>query len=147
MTYKDADLHQSVALEKAKAGTVQEAITDPKKSKVYYKYMSKPMTGNYTSAGEYVKGIEDYIPNSQYEREQHQNKMVQDMKDNWVILSHNGKFYTIFAITSIPEVIQYYGLVRMTIPELKVTVLFDPSIDNSPYHADNAPCFRLSPDQ
>ena len=51
LTYKDAGLRQSVALEKAKVGTVQEAITDPKKSRVYYKYMSKPMTGNYTSSG------------------------------------------------------------------------------------------------
>lgn len=131
LTYKDADLRQSVALEKAKAGTVQEAIADPKKSKVYYEYMSKPMAGSYTSAGEYVKGIEDYIPNSQYEREQHQNMVVQDIKDNWVTLSHNGKFHAIFATTSIPEAIQYYGLVKAAIPELKVTVLFDPSIDNN----------------
>ncbi len=131
LTYKDADLRQSVALEKAKAGTVQEAIADPKKSKVYYEYMSKPMAGSYTSAGEYVKGIEDYIPNSQYEREQHQNMVVQDIKDNWVTLSHNGKFHAIFATTSIPEAIQYYGFVKAAIPELKVTVLFDPSIDNN----------------
>lgn len=131
LTYKDADLRQSVALEKAKAGTVQEAIADPKKSKVYYEYMSKPMAGSYTSAGEYQKGIEDYIPNSQYEREQHQNMVVQDIKDNWVTLSHNGKFHAIFATTSIPEAIQYYGLVKAAIPELKVTVLFDPSIDNN----------------
>lgn len=131
LTYKDADLRQSVALEKAKAGTVQEAIADPKKSKMYYEYMSKPMAGSYTSAGEYVKGIEDYIPNSQYEREQHQNMVVQDIKDNWVTLSHNGKFHAIFATTSIPEAIQYYGLVKAAIPELKVTVLFDPSIDNN----------------
>ncbi len=131
LTYKDADLRQNVALEKAKAGTVQEAIADPKKSKVYYEYMSKPMAGSYTSAGEYVKGIEDYIPNSQYEREQHQNMVVQDIKDNWVTLSHNGKFHAIFATTSIPEAIRYYGLVKAAIPELKVTVLFDPSIDNN----------------
>lgn len=131
LTYKDVDLRQSVALEKAKANSVQEAIADPKKSKVYYEYMSKPMAGSYTSAGEYVKGIEDYIPNSQYEREQHQNMVVQDIKDNWVTLSRNGKFHAIFATTSIPEAIQYYGLIKDAIPELKVTVLFDPSIDNN----------------
>ncbi len=131
LTYKDADLRQNVALEKAKAGTVQEAIADPKKSKMYYEYMSKPMAGSYTSAGKYVKGIEDYIPNIQYEREEHRNMVVQDIKDNWVTLSHNGKFHAIFATTSIPEAIQYYGLVKAAIPELKVTVLFDPSIDNN----------------
>lgn len=131
LTYKDADLRQSVALEKAKADTVQKAISDPKKSKVYYEYMSKPMAGSYTSAGEYVKGIEDYIPNSQYEREQHQNMVVQDIKDNWVTLSHNGKFHAIFATASIPEAIQYYQLIKTAIPELKVAALFDPSIDNN----------------
>lgn len=131
LTYKDADLRQKVALEKAKVATVQEAIADPKKSKVYYEYMSKPMAGSYTDAGDYAKGIEDYIPNSQYEREQHQNMVVQDIKDNWVTLSHNGKFHAIFATSSIPEAIQYYQLVKTAIPELKVTALFDSSIDNN----------------
>lgn len=131
LTYKDADLRQSVALEKAKADTVQEAIADPKKSKVYYEYMAMPMAGSYTSAGDYVKGIEDYIPNSQYLTEQHQNMVVQDIRDNWVTLSHNGKFHAIFATSSIPEAIQYYQLIKAAIPALKVTVLFDPSIDNN----------------
>ena len=36
------------------------------------------MAGSKTAAGDYVKGIEDYIPHSQYEREQHQNMVVQD---------------------------------------------------------------------
>lgn len=133
LTYKDADLREKVALEKAKAGTVQEAIADPKKSKVYYEYMSKPMAGSETDAGAYVKGIEDYVPNSQYEREQHQNMVVRDIRDNWITLSHNGKFHAIFATASIPEAIQYYQLIKDAIPALKVTVLFDPSIDNNGY--------------
>ncbi len=133
LTYRDADLRQKVALEKAKAGTVQEAIADPKKSKVYYEYISKPMAGSETEAGEYVKGIEDYVPNSQYEREQHQNMVVQDIKDNWLTLSHNGKFHAVFATASIPEAIQYYQLIKAAIPALKVAVLFDPSIDNNGY--------------
>lgn len=40
LTYKDKDLHRVVALEKAKATTEAEAIADPKKSKVYYKFMN-----------------------------------------------------------------------------------------------------------
>ena len=108
-----------------------EAIADPKKSKVYYEYMAKPMAGSETDSGTYVKGIEDYIPDSQYEREQHQNMVVQDIRDNWITLSHNGKFHAIFATASIPEAIQYYQLIKDAIPSLKVTVLFDPSIDNN----------------
>lgn len=131
LTHKDADLRQKVALEKAKAATVQEAIADPKKSKVFYEYMSKPMAGSKNAAGDYIKGIEDYIPNSQYEREQHQNMVVQDIKDSWLTLSRDGKFHGIFATSSIPEAIQYYQLIKSAIPALKVTVLFDPSIDNN----------------
>lgn len=131
LTYKDNDLRQSVALEKAKADTVQEAIADPKKSKVYYEYMSKPMVGSYTAAGECIRGIEDYIPNSQYERKEHQRIVVEDIRDNWLRLSHNGKFHAIFATSSISEAIQYYNLIKAEIPELKVTGLFDPSIDNN----------------
>ncbi|MBD5457209.1 MAG: HsdR family type I site-specific deoxyribonuclease [Lachnospiraceae bacterium] len=131
LTYKDADLRQKVALEKAKADTVQAAIADPKKSKVFYEYMSKPMAGHRTDAGEYVKGIEDYIPNSQYERLEHQKMVVQDIKDNWLTLSRNGKFHAIFATSSIPEAIQYYELIKAAVPDMKVTALFDPSIDNN----------------
>ena len=71
LTYKDKDLHRVVALEKAKATTEAEAIADPKKSKVYYKFMNDvPMAGSTDSAGNYTKGIEDYIPTSQYETEE-----------------------------------------------------------------------------
>ena len=131
LTYKDADLREKIALEKAKAKTVQEAIADPKKSKVYYEYMAKPMAGSETDTGTYIKGIEDYIPDSQYEREQHQNMVVQDIRDNWITLSHNGKFHALFATASIPEAIQYYRLLKTAIPSLKVAALFDPSIDNN----------------
>ena len=131
LTYRDSDLRQRVALEKAKAKTVRDAITDPKKSKVYYEYIGRPMAGSETDAGTYIKGIEDYIPDSQYEREQHQNMVVRDIRDSWITLSHNGKFHAIFATASIPEAIQYYQLIKAAIPSLKVTVLFDPSVDNN----------------
>lgn len=132
LTYKDADLRQSVALEKAKADTPEEAIADPRKSKVFYEYMSRPMAGRYTDAGEYVKGIEDYVSNSQYDdNPSHHSTVVQDIKDSWLTLSHSGKFHAIFATSSIPEAIQYYQLIKAAIPTLKVTVLFDPSIDNN----------------
>ena len=131
LTYRDADLRQNLALEKAKAHTVQEALSDPRKSEVYYEYLSKPMAGRENAAGEYVKGIEDYIPNSQYEREQHQSMVLQDIRDNWVTLSHNGKFHGIFATSSIPEAIQYYQRIKREIPELKAAALFDPSIDDN----------------
>ncbi len=39
LTFKDKDVRKRVALEKAKAQTEEEAISDPVKSKIFYKYM------------------------------------------------------------------------------------------------------------
>ena len=66
-TYKDNDVRRAVALEQAKAATEEEALADPKKSKVYYHYMDHtavPMAGYVDNLGQYVKGIEDYVPMS-----------------------------------------------------------------------------------
>ena len=60
LTYKDKDLRRVVALEKAKANTEAEAISDPKKSEIFYKYMNDvPMAGTIDCLGNYTKGIED----------------------------------------------------------------------------------------
>lgn len=134
LTFKDKDVRKVVALEKAKAQTEEEAISDPVKSKVYYKYMDASqvsMAGHLDKQGNYIKGIEDYIPNVQYTTDEHTTLVVQDILDNWVRLSHNSKFHAIFATSSIPEAINYYRLFKKMKPELKVTALFDPSIDNN----------------
>lgn len=134
LTYKDRDLRKVVALEKAKAATEAEAMADSAKKKVYLHYMSStevPMAGYTLPDGSYIKGIEDYIPNAQYEREEHQNAVVDDILANWVTLSQGSKFHAIFATSSIPEAIQYYKLFKDKSPDFKVTALFDPSIDNN----------------
>lgn len=133
LTFKDKDVRKVVALEKAKAQTEEEAISDPIKSKVYYKYMDASqvgMVGHFDNKGDYIKGIEDYIPNVQYQTEEHTTTVVKDILENWVTLSHNSKFHAIFATSSIPEAINYYRMIKEMKPELKVTALFDPNIDN-----------------
>ncbi len=130
LTYKDNDLKEAVALEKAKADSVFEALVDPKKSQVFYEYMQKPMAGMIDDAGNYVKGIEDYIPNSQYETDAHRKMVVDDIIENWFTLSKGGKFHAIFATSSIPEAIEYYRLLKNKAPHIKITALFDPHIDN-----------------
>ena len=133
LTFKDKDVRKVVALEKAKAQTEEEAISDPIKSKVYYKYMDAGqvgMVGHFDSKGDYIKGIEDYILNVQYQTEEHTTTVVKDILENWVTLSHNSKFHAIFATSSIPEAINYYRMIKEMKPELKVTALFDPNIDN-----------------
>ena len=131
LTYRDKDLREAVALEKVKAKSVKEALNDPDKSKVFYEYLNLPMVGSFDSNGDYAKGIEDYLPNSQYERKEHRDMVVKDINENWEVLSKNGKFHAILATSSISEAIQYYRLLKEKAPQLKITALFDPNIDNN----------------
>lgn len=132
LTFKDKDVRTVVALEKAKAESVEEAFADPAKKNVFLEYMQDiPMAGFCENDGSYIKGIEDYLPNSQYRTEEHQEMVVKDIIDNWVILSQDGKFHAIFATSSIPEALEYYKRFKDASANLKVTALFDPSIDNN----------------
>ncbi len=134
LTYRDKDVRQQIALMKAKAHTEKEAIKDPKKSEVYYKYMDSSqikMSGYKDNNDKYIKGIEDDLPTTQYNDPQHCNNVVKDILENWFRLSKDGKFHAIFATNSIPEAIEYYRIFKHQNPELKVTALFDPNIDNN----------------
>lgn len=131
LTYRDKDLRKAVALDKAKAKTEDEAIKNSEKSKIYYHYMNDvPMAGSYDSSGKYRKGIEDYIPMAQYTLQAHKENVVNDIVENWMTLSRGNKLHGIFATNSIPEAIDYYRLFKKADSNLKVTALFDPSIDN-----------------
>ncbi|WP_120970430.1 MULTISPECIES: type I restriction endonuclease subunit R [unclassified Comamonas] len=131
LTYRDRDLRQAVALEKSKAATVTEAMASAAKKKVFNRYMNDmPMAGQWDSAGVYQKGIEDYLPNTQYDLDVHRNAVVQDIADSWEVLSQGGKFHAIFATSSIPEAIAYYRLMKVKCPDLKITALFDPHIND-----------------
>ena len=86
LTFKDKDVRTVVALEKSKSDTVEEAIGNPAKKKVFMEYMQDiPMAGSFADDGTYVKGIEDYLPNSQYRTDAHQEMVVRDILDNWVV--------------------------------------------------------------
>lgn len=139
MTYKDKDLRREVALLKAKASTEEEALSDPKKKEVFNHFMRKvAMAGHTADNGKKVKGIEDELPKSQYTREAHQNKVVEDILSHWTHLSQNNKFHAIFATSSITEAIEYYRLIKQAKPELKITALFDPHIDEGSEYSGNA---------
>lgn len=137
-TYRDRDLRQAVALEKAKAATVAAALANPRKKAVFNRYIHDVhMAGFRDSAGVYQRGIEDYLPNSQYSRNEHRHAVVQDIADNWLTLSQGGKFHAIFATHSIHEAITYYRLCKTQYPQMKITALFDPHIDNDDDGADD----------
>ncbi|WP_298033234.1 HsdR family type I site-specific deoxyribonuclease [uncultured Desulfovibrio sp.] len=135
-TYRDQDVRKAVALERAKASDEDEVHSDSKKKKIFNKYMRMPMAGHTDATGKYCKGIEDCIPHTQYQTPEHQNKVVEDILENWSTLSHGSKFHAIFATSSIPEAMEYYRLFRSANTKLKITALFDPNIDND--HAAKA---------
>ncbi len=147
-TFRDNDVRKVVAIHEAKAENETDAISDPTKAEVFYHYMDKTkvkMAGFKDDKGNYQRGIEDKLPKTQYtglkelytnsekinEGSEHQNSVVKDIVDNWTTLSRAGKFHAIFATSSIPEAIKYYRLLKNAAPDLKVTALFDPNIDNS----------------
>lgn len=131
LTFQDIDLKKAVGLEKAKASTEAEALADKEKEKIYRKFVQElKMAGYYDKNGNYVKGIEDYIPTSQYESDEHRDAVVNDIIKNWALLSRNSKFHAILATSSISEAIEYYRLFKVKAPKLKVTAIFEPTIDN-----------------
>lgn len=130
--YDDGDLRQQVALERAKAKTVAEVMKDKKKQKIFYKFMDSSqvkMEGKMVGT-KWVKGIEDYIPNEQYQTEEYKMGVISDIKKKWLIYSRGGKFHAIFATSSIPEAVEYYRMMKYELPNLAITAMFDPSIDN-----------------
>ncbi len=133
-TYREKDLRHEVGLLVAKAKTMEEVMADPAKKKVYLDFTNHskvPMAGYVNDAGNYIKGIEDYLTRAQYDREEHREAVVNDILDNWDRLSQCGKFHAIFATSSIPEAIKYYRLFMSKGTKLKITALFDQNIDNT----------------
>lgn len=129
-TYRDKDLRKVIALEKAKAQTETEAFADERKKEVYLHYMNEvPMAGVKQPDGSFSKGIEDYFGPEQYDRDEHREGVVDDILENFPILSLGGKYHAILATSSILEAIKYYRLIRSKNPDLKVACLFDPTID------------------
>lgn len=132
--FKDSDIKNAVALEYAKAKTLEEALADPNKKQAYYDIFNSTtikMLFYIDESGKRIKGFEDYLPVSQYRTEEHQKKVVEDIKENWLRLSRGKIFHSIFATSSILEAIDYYRIIKKEIPELRTTVLFDPNLDNS----------------
>ncbi|MFH8133242.1 type I restriction endonuclease subunit R [Pantoea osteomyelitidis] len=141
-TFRDSDLRQAVALEQAKANTVMEAMDNPAKKKKFNHFMKDvPMAGHKDATGKYHKGVEDYVPKSQYLSDTHQTKVVEDILHKWYVLSQGNKFHAILATNSIAEAIDYYRHLKAAKPEIKVSALFDPNIDNDG-SGDRGPTFK-----
>lgn len=130
LTYRDKDLRRVVALEKAGVTSEKELWQSEERRSVYDAWMARPMAGALQPDGSYLSGIEDELPNAQYEREEHCQAVVTDILEDLKIRSRGGKFHALFATSSIPQAIRYYRIFKERAPELKVTALFDPSLPN-----------------
>ena len=130
LTYRDKDLRTVVALKKVNVTTEAEVFTDAKKTEIFNETIRLRMAGHLGDDGEYISGIEDFVLKLQYERIEHQQKVVEDILDNWTMLSQGSKFHALFATSSIVEAIEYYRLIKSAKPDLKITALFDSNIDN-----------------
>ena len=130
-TYPERELRIAVGLEKAHATSIAEVNADMEKSRVFYHYLNDvPMSGYYNQNGTSEKGIEDFIPISQFNNDDHRRAVVEYIGREFPILSHNGKFHSILATSSITEAIEYYKLFKTNQPSLRVATLYDSNIDN-----------------
>ncbi len=136
-TFQDSDLRRAVALQEAKAADESEVFASEAKKKIYNRFMNEvPMAGVYAEDGTYQKGIEDYVPNAQYETAEHVGAVIDDMLENWQRLSQGKKYHALFATNSIPEAVNYYRLIKARNAGLKLTALFDPNIPNDGQGSD-----------
>lgn len=120
-TFDEKDMRKKLAFEKIKVKDIEEIFADKKKEEIFYRYINEMS----------MVEIEAELPKSQYKTITHRKKVIEDMRDNWQVLSRKKKFHAIFATSSISEAIEYYRLIKNMIPDLKVTCLFDPNIDNN----------------
>ena len=135
-TYNDKEVRTAVGLQEAKVTDISEIFGDKKKEDIFYYYQNTcPMAGYVDGNGTYVKGVEDFIPRSQYDaNDTHHMQVVEDIKKNFLTLSRGHKFHAIFATSSIPEAIAYYRLLKAN-TDLRITAMFD---DNDPEDAEVA---------
>ncbi len=117
-TYKDQDIRDAIACDKANVKSVDEAKLDKNKWKTYQNYYNLSMVE-----------LEKLLPPLQYNCDEHRKAVVEDIITNWDRLSNAGgsiRFHALLATSSIPEAIEYYKLFKDT--PLKVTALFDPNV-------------------
>lgn len=131
--YPDADVRRCVALREANATDENDAMSNSAKQRKYLHFMSGEVT---------MPEIEDRLPSGQYDNDGYREKVVQHISANWNVTSRLGKFHAILATSSIPEAIAYYKLFKANAPQLKVSALFDPNIDNNAGGADKTDAMK-----
>ena len=143
-TFDDTDLKEAVALAECHATSKNDIVVGSDNWKLYRRLMQSPMASVLNESGQivkdengnYLKGIEDYLPGKHYDCNSHRQCVVKNILDNRKTIAY-GEYGTLFhgilATESIPEAYEYWKLFREKAPDLHVTALFDPNINaNSP---------------
>ncbi len=122
LTFNESDLRNQIGKKKADITDISQATKI--QYDIYQEWMNKDL-----------KSIEDELPSMLYSEGnsgcEHRKKVVQNILDNWDVLSYRNKFHHIFATSSIREAVEYYKLLKNNDRGLTVTAIFDPYTDNS----------------
>lgn len=119
--WDDMKLREKVALRIVRANSVEEALADPEREAKYREVCTEwPMIL-----------VETELTKAQYQTDSYRKTVVGDILRNFDLLTSRKLFHTIFATSSIKEAIQYYRIFKEFAPELKVSALFEPGIDNN----------------
>ena len=63
------------------------------------------------------------MPKEQCITDTHQARVVEDILENWDVLSQANKFHAILATNSIAEAIDYYRRLKVAKPDQNITLL------------------------
>lgn len=140
-TYADKDLKEAVALAECHATSKEDIVVGSDNWKLYRHLTEQtPMASELDDHGQikrdkngnYIKGIEDYLPGKQYDNDDHRKRVVESILANYKTIAY-GEYGTLFhgilATESIPEAYEYWKLFKAMAPNLHVTSLFDPNIN------------------
>lgn len=120
-TIKEMDLRRELALYKAHVNSIAELKDKDKAYKIYSEWMD--------SKKHSILEIESTLGNVPYEKEEHRQKVVDDILNSWIELNYNNLSSAIFATSSIKEAISYWRMLKDNELGLKVTCIFDASDD------------------
>lgn len=138
-TYDDYEIRLAVALNECHAKSEKDIKPGTEAYKLFKKLMTKtPMASEFDengkikrdSSGRLLKGIEDYLPPSQYNNDEHRQAVVENILQNFGTIAHGEQgtlFHAILATSSIPEAYEYWKLFRAADPDLHVSLLVDPN--------------------
>lgn len=136
-TFAEQDMRRVIALREAKISDASELKPGTKSFAAYQYYMTKaPMATVYKTDGSIeTKGIEDFFSSADYDSDAHRRAVVRHILDNRLMVAfggeHGTRFHGMLATSSIPEAYAYWQLFQEMAPDLHVTALFDPNIDQN----------------